>query len=151
MSGAIIAVKSFSDLEKKFSPLTLSPRYFITIDELVNLPDIENINGIWKVDLYDDSTFKKCTFYKGTLRHYDGKVPTDDFGVLIVFFDKSDTSQFTILREDGNEYVELLYDYKTHTLRPSDAGLKRHQKLERILILSDDKYVCNAELIKTNN
>lgn len=151
MSGTIIAVKAFFDHERKFSPISLSPRYFITIDDLIEDPDINQIIGIWKADLTDPDTYKKCTFYKGTLSHYEDKVIKTDFTVLIVFFNKSDTSQFTILREYDGEYLELLYDYKTHTLIQSDEGLKRWQKLERIQLLQDDEYVCDAELLKTNN
>ena len=101
------------------------------------------------VGLVDEAQLKKCTFYRGTLGHYDGATPIKDFSVLVVFFSKADTTQLSVLREYDGEYVELLYDYKTHALAQSDEGLTRLQKLERIELLSDDKYECEVEILKS--
>ena len=97
----------------------------------------------------DEAQLKKCTFYRGILKHYDGAASVKDFDVLVVFFSKADTTRLSVLREYNGEYVELLYDYKTHILIQSDEGLTRLQKLERIELLSDDRYDCEAEILKS--
>lgn len=149
LAGNIIAIKAFHDTKGKFLPLKFDLKYFITVDKLLENPDISLIIGIWKADLYDEAQLKKCTFYRGTLGHYDGATPIKDFSVLVVFFSKADTTQLSVLREYDGEYVELLYDYKTHALAQSDEGLTRLQKLERIELLSDDKYECEVEILKS--
>lgn len=149
LTGDTIELKSFRDAEGKFRPLKLDLQYFIVVEELLENPDIDLINGIWKVDLGDEAQLKKCTFYRGILKHYDGAASVKDFDVLVVFFSKADTTRLSVLREYNGEYVELLYDYKTHILIQSDEGLTRLQKLERIELLSDDRYDCEAEILKS--
>lgn len=149
LTGDTIELKSFRDAEGKFRPLKLDLQYFIVVEELLENPDIDLINGIWKVDLGDEAQLKKCSFYRGTLGHYDGATTVKDFSVLVVFFSKADTTQLSILREYDGEYVELLYDYKTHSLVQSDEGLTRRQKQERIVLLSDNKYDCEVEILKS--
>ena len=149
LAGNIIAIKSIQDTKGKWSPLKLDLKYFIAVEELLENPDTSLIIGIWKANLYDEAQLKKCSFYRGTLGHYDGATTVKDFSVLVVFFSKADTTQLSILREYDGEYVELLYDYKTHSLVQSDEGLTRRQKQERIVLLSDNKYDCEVEILKS--
>ena len=145
MEGRIITLRFFRDYEKRFLPRKLKESYFVQIEKLECEPDLDSIIGSWSLDFGDEKTLKKCTFYRGTLMHVEGRQSQKDFDVLVIFYSKHEIDKFVILRLFEAEYVELLYDRKTETLLYDDSNLNRRQKFERVLVLEDDKYECVSE------
>ena len=156
LQGNVINIKEFAYSNKKYKPLELGQKYVIQnltylgrYKDISELVDGGLINGLWKLDIYDANQMKNCIFYKGKLGwHYDSGNFHREFKVLVIFYDQYDVNKIIVLRECDGEYVELLYDRKTHLLIPDEnkLNLKRWQIKERILILEDNLYDCIAEI-----
>ena len=146
MEGRAIAIRCFRDHERKYLPITLNYNYIVRIGSMKPDLDLSLIVGTWKLDLYDDETYNRCTFYSGSMMHFEDGSYKKDFDVLIIFYSKKEVDKFVLLREYEGEYVELLFDGKTRSLQKDDRGLTREQKIQRIVLLADDKYDCIADV-----
>ncbi len=137
-----VEIVSIQDREKKYTPLMLPQRHIIgNLQYLGRYQDVcdMEVNGLWSMDFYDEEQMRSCFFYRGALAE-----GIKDFrsvcSVMIIFPDRLDLTRCVILREDGKEFVEPLYDYKTHSLIATDSGMSKLQKKERITTLEDDRY-----------
>ena len=156
LQNNIIYIKEFAYSSKKYKPLELGQKYIIRdlaylgrYKDVSELVDGGLINGLWKFDIYDANQMRNCIFYIGKLGWYcesDGFCK--EFEVLVIFYDQYDVNKIIVLRECDGEYVELLYDRKTHQLLSDEKklNLKQWQIKERILTLEDDLYDCIAEI-----
>lgn len=137
-----IEIVSIQDREKKFVPLNLSQKHVIgNLQYLGRYKDVRDfeVNGLWSIDFCDEAEMGKCFFYKGTLAMGDKELQ-QICNVMVIFPDRLDLTKCLILREAGKEFIEPLYDYKTHAMIATDSGMNKLQKKERIRTLEDDRY-----------
>ena len=137
-----IEVTSIQDRGKKYAPLMLSQRHIIGnlkyLGRHNDVCDME-VNGLWGMDFYDEEQMRSCFFYRGVLA-VGNKELLKVCSVMIIFPDRLDLTRCVILREDGEEFLEPLYDYKIHSLIATDSEMSKLQKKERITTLEDDRY-----------
>ena len=137
-----IEVTAIQDRGKKYAPLMLSQRHIIGnlkyLGRHNDVCDME-VNGLWGMDFYDEEQMRSCFFYRGVLA-VGNKELLKVCSVMIIFPDRLDLTRCVILREDGEEFLEPLYDYKTHSLIATDMEMSKLQKRERITTLEDDRY-----------
>lgn len=143
-----IEIVSIQDREKKYAPLMLSQRHIIGyLHYIGKYSDVcrynavcnMEMNGLWGMDFDDEEQMKSCFFYRGVLAVGDKEFQTVGH-VIIIFPDRLNLTKCVILREDSKEFVEPLYDYKTHSLIATDSWMSKLQKRERITTLEDDRY-----------
>lgn len=149
LEGNIIYIKSFQDCEKKYQARELSNDYVVKDLRLIGKFDKArdlNVMGLWRLDFDDEDEMKNCLFYSGTLVHVEQNNYYVDFPVLLLFYSRYDVNKVIILREYDGEYLELLYDIKTHCLVKDESGLDRRQRRERLKTLEDDRYDCIIEV-----
>lgn len=94
--------------------------------------DGKEIVGLWSIDVFDQESMDSCICYKGVCGYdmYSGKFKKE-FNVLVIFYNKSDVNCIIVLRDDGDEYCELLYDKRKGWLLKDDLS---YSGIERIKV-----------------
>lgn len=147
-----ICIRSARDNEKKYQPLFFTEKYYIKNLERIDgvddgMVDGKEIVGLWSMDVFDQESMDSCICYKGVCGYdmYSGKFKKE-FNVLVIFYNKSDVNCIIVLRDDGDEYCELLYDKRKGWLLKDDLSYSGIERIKSITVLADDKYSLKTEI-----
>lgn len=147
-----IFIKSARDIDNKYRPLFFTEKYYIKNLERINgiedgAVDGKDVVGLWSMDIMDQDAMNNCICYKGICGYdqYSGKFKKE-FNVLVIFYNKSDVGSGIVLRDDGDEYCELLYDKRKGWLLKDDLGYSGIERIKSITVLADDKYSLKTEI-----
>lgn len=152
LTDSTIYIKDIQDINKQYKPFGMKNKYCIQqlerIDSYVDLlAEGKEIVGLWTLDVSNEEQMVNCVIYKGVLGQYWGDDFRFGFNILLIFYGMHDVNNVIILRKEDEEYCELLYDRSRGWLIRNDAKYSKRDKLLNLVLLCDDKYRCQIEIM----
>lgn len=147
-----IRLNSIQDIRGETQPIPLSTKYFIKGLKRLEY-GTEALNGeniyLWSMDSSDEDAMSRCVFYEGTMgfQHWTGNYAIL-CEVLVILINGADPNDMIILRKEGEEYYELLYDRSQRKLLASDEARTKAYRIKNISVLADDCFKCHVEVYK---
>lgn len=158
LTGQVIRLKGYQDLDKKYMPRYFEREYLIfdlektTYEEYKNSEEEWDFYGIWNedIDAYDDETMNKFTYYKAKLGavKYDG---TRMFfsNIVVMYLDTMNSESIILLNKDEQGAISSLMINQESRRIISTYQLKKMGKYEkrRCSLFFDDKdyYITEIE------
>ena len=146
LTGNVIKLTGIQDCAKRYCPLELYAEY-----QIEHLKKIGGYDGFLSIDREllmwrEDIDLENSLFYIGEVVSRTDNLIYKEFEVLLVLFDKTDVSKLLVFRRNDTEYCEMMYDAQERILVASDDYLNGRGKIERLRVLSDEKYDYSFEI-----